>query len=511
MAPKKRVEVVVQSREDKGLEKESKRLRELAVERGLLGEKRDVPEESFVPHAGILRCDGKDICKKGHRKNKYLFSFPGLVAPVAGGKFGDLSQLDSRNPVLYVDFPQGRLKLFGTIVYPKNKYITLNFVRGAGSIQCEDLFESLVVFSEVWWIGTKVDNPDELRLDMPLDLQQEKHSVYDFAGGAGRPKIRLVGVDVPPSQLEPVQASQLESSKLSTPKAQLKMDQWLSQKKSVGRKTSEKTSESNAKAKIKIADEWESDEEDEGFVNLGDIQTPSRQSARTVGKKYSYVESSSEENGTDDSGGDNDLGAETREFEGKNTNNLFMSNYAEDGVLVPESQASKMDLTDPLNGYIPTDLPIAINGLDDKETTVTDHLAASQNSAPKSTAGAVSKQSSLSAFFIKSNEKKGVNVQPPVSVADTGTTRTYQRTKVTKTTLEVAVQEDASPTSKTEMKSVLPETPSESNGSKRKRKATSEGKQTPKGSNLLCSRISFVLACMFSQSRGHIWLGRLNG
>ena len=56
--------------------------------------------------AGILRCDGKDICKKGHRKNKYLFSFPGLVASVAGGKFGDLAQLDSRNPVLYVDFPQ---------------------------------------------------------------------------------------------------------------------------------------------------------------------------------------------------------------------------------------------------------------------------------------------------------------------------------------------------------------------------------------------------------------------
>lgn len=56
--------------------------------------------------AGIIRCDGKDICKKGHRKNKYLFSFPGLAAPVAGGKFGDLTQLDSRNPVLYVDFSQ---------------------------------------------------------------------------------------------------------------------------------------------------------------------------------------------------------------------------------------------------------------------------------------------------------------------------------------------------------------------------------------------------------------------
>lgn len=56
--------------------------------------------------SGIKRCDGKDICKKGHRKNKYLFSFPGLVAPVAGGKFGELAHLDSRNPILYVDFPQ---------------------------------------------------------------------------------------------------------------------------------------------------------------------------------------------------------------------------------------------------------------------------------------------------------------------------------------------------------------------------------------------------------------------
>jgi hypothetical protein len=29
-----------------------------------------------------------------------------------------------------------------------------------------------VVFSVAWWIGTKDDNPEELRLEMPLDLQQ---------------------------------------------------------------------------------------------------------------------------------------------------------------------------------------------------------------------------------------------------------------------------------------------------------------------------------------------------
>lgn len=110
--------------------------------------------------------------------------------------------------------------------------------------------------------------------------------MYDFAGGAGKPRNPKDDADVQLSQLESVKASQLESSKLSTPKAQLKMDQWLSHKKTSGNKSSE----SNAKAKHN-ANEWDSDEDDEGFVNLGDTQTPSRQSARqsarSAGKKYS--------------------------------------------------------------------------------------------------------------------------------------------------------------------------------------------------------------------------------
>lgn len=56
MAPRKKVEVVSQTKEDKGLEKESKRLRELALERGLLAEKRDVAEEPLRPHAGAVDC-----------------------------------------------------------------------------------------------------------------------------------------------------------------------------------------------------------------------------------------------------------------------------------------------------------------------------------------------------------------------------------------------------------------------------------------------------------------------
>lgn len=451
---KKKVEVS-QNKEDKTLEEESNRLRELACSFGLLSEEKAVPEKQLRPKLGIKKCDGKDICKKGHRKNKYLFSFPGLVAAVAGGKFGELAQLDSRNPILYVDFPKGRLKLFGTIVYPKNKYITMNFVRGAGNIQCEDLFESMVVFPEAWWIGTKEENPDELRLEMPDDLQQEKHAKYEFAGGAGDPND---GIDVILTPSEPVHAMQLEPNKLVTPKGQLKMDQWLLQKKHPERRSS--SPELNAKHKF--ASEWQLDEDDSGDNNLEDAPTSARHSARTVGKKYSYAESPSEEDGTNGSGGSDDLDAE---IVCKIINKLYGRKDAGDGLLVHESQASKKDVAD---------MAIIIDEDDDEETNIMDHLVASQTPARSttdcvlstpvqalanaSTGVSGSKQSSLATFFVKSSEKKDVNVEAGVSVVKID-------------------QLQKSSTSE-----LLPYTPSKSNGLKRKRRAPSEGKKTPNGS-----------------------------
>lgn len=39
---------------------------------------------------------------------------------------------------------QGRMKLLGTHVYPKNKYLTLQMSRSTKGVVCEDVFESLV-------------------------------------------------------------------------------------------------------------------------------------------------------------------------------------------------------------------------------------------------------------------------------------------------------------------------------------------------------------------------------
>lgn len=54
----------------------------------------------------VAKHHGRDILKKSQRKNKFLLSFPGLLAPVSGGKIGELKDLGTKNPLLYLDFPQ---------------------------------------------------------------------------------------------------------------------------------------------------------------------------------------------------------------------------------------------------------------------------------------------------------------------------------------------------------------------------------------------------------------------
>ncbi|KAG0516374.1 hypothetical protein BDA96_10G356500 [Sorghum bicolor] len=168
---------------------ERRRLRSLAFSNGLL-QRGDpaAPRAPLAPSPAVTRLQGRDVVRRGgQRKSRYLFSFPGLLAPAAsGGRVGELADLGTKNPVLYLEFPQGRMKLFGTHVYPKNKYLTLQMTRSAKGVVCEDVFESLIVFSEAWWVGTKEDNPEELKLEFPKEFQNDGTAAdCDFKGGAG--------------------------------------------------------------------------------------------------------------------------------------------------------------------------------------------------------------------------------------------------------------------------------------------------------------------------------------
>ncbi|KAM1186964.1 hypothetical protein ACFX13_016292 [Malus domestica] len=178
--------------DDEGAEAEAepevaqrKRLKALAFSNNQLSEIPAKPRAPLTPSNGVLKQHGKDIVKKSQRKNKFLFSFPGLLAPIGGGKIGDLKDLDTKNPVLYLQFPLGQMKLFGTLVFPKNRYLTMQFPKGGKSVMCEDYFDNMIVFSDAWWIGTKDEDPEEAQLDFPKELTEGQHSEFDFQGGAG--------------------------------------------------------------------------------------------------------------------------------------------------------------------------------------------------------------------------------------------------------------------------------------------------------------------------------------
>nr|XP_043617346.1 DNA-binding protein RHL1 [Erigeron canadensis] len=175
---------------------ERKRLKKLAITKGIISETpAKASSLALNPSKIVTKHHGKDILRKSTRKNRFLFSFPGLIGPVSGGKIGELQDLGSKNPILYIDYPQGRMKLFGTIVYPKNRYLTLQFSKGGKNVMCEDYFDTMIVFSDTWWIGSKEENPEETQLSFPENMTMVQQNDVDFKGGAGSTSERIQGVN----------------------------------------------------------------------------------------------------------------------------------------------------------------------------------------------------------------------------------------------------------------------------------------------------------------------------
>ncbi|KAJ6926197.1 hypothetical protein NC651_010589 [Populus alba x Populus x berolinensis] len=230
---------------------ERKRLKKLAITNNIVSDAQVKAPYSLNPSKIVAKHHGKDIIRKSQRKNRFLFSFPGLLAPInGGGKIGELKDLSSKNPVLYLDFPQGQMKLFGTILHPKNRYLTLQFSRSGKSVMCEDYFDHMIIFSEAWWIGTKEENPEELKLDFPNELFEGKGVECDFKGGAGAGSVNKQVVQ-----------------------------------KSGGTKYVKEES-----PETELDDDLSDDNND--FKDLKET-TPIRQSARTSGKKFKFTEVSS--------------------------------------------------------------------------------------------------------------------------------------------------------------------------------------------------------------------------
>ncbi|KAJ0230785.1 DNA-binding protein RHL1 [Hirschfeldia incana] len=293
--------------------KQRKRLKTLALDNKLLSESPSRCLSSLKPSKQVVKHHGCDIIRKSQRKNRFLFSFPGLLAPISGATIGDLDRLSTKNPVLYLNFPQGRMKLFGTILYPKNRYLTLQFSRGGKNVLCDDYFDNMIVFSESWWIGTKEENPEEARLDFPKELSQSQaeQTEFDFRGGAGAPAATAEAASVK-TVATPETGSQPTETETDSP--EVVMEEILS---SDGEFMDDK-------------------------IQVTPVQlTPVRQSQRNSGKKFNFAETSPENSSGQSEGNTSYEGDEMLESDSPT-------------IAREEPQA---DITTASTGKLPTELP----------------------------------------------------------------------------------------------------------------------------------------------------------
>lgn len=150
----------------------------------------DVGDKSVVPHA-LRKCDGADIIKKNTaRKKKYLFALPGGASFPVGCRVGTLSGLDTTTPYLDVDYPEGRLRLFGKLLFPRNAMLAL---KGSASrrkgVMCTDSFDTIVMFSQWAWLGDISCNPGEVAKPLPPSMKSA--NVGSVWRGSSGPRIQL--------------------------------------------------------------------------------------------------------------------------------------------------------------------------------------------------------------------------------------------------------------------------------------------------------------------------------
>ena len=117
----------------------------------------------------LRRYDGHDIVKHPERarRKKAVFILPAcLSANGVGGKLGTIANMNTGFPVLYIDYPIGRMKLQGRLVESNATYMPMRLKR-SGKIMVKNAVKTVIVFSKTSWIGTKAENPEEKPLPMP--------------------------------------------------------------------------------------------------------------------------------------------------------------------------------------------------------------------------------------------------------------------------------------------------------------------------------------------------------
>lgn len=92
---------------------------------------------------------------------------------------GTLDKMDTSNPVLYIEFPIGRIKCVGKMVHSSTKYLAMQFTKKGKQVVCQDIFQHIIVFDKVFFVGKPESNPKEDAMEMPDELYQVRLNNID--------------------------------------------------------------------------------------------------------------------------------------------------------------------------------------------------------------------------------------------------------------------------------------------------------------------------------------------
>lgn len=120
---------------------ERKRLKRVALAKDIIVSDSRAKVEAasrLRPSNVVIKHHGNDILKKSQRKNRFLFSFPGLLAPLPaqGGKIGELKDLATKNPILYLHFPKVFIyfDIHSPFPIPNSQFYFFNFLQSASQL-----------------------------------------------------------------------------------------------------------------------------------------------------------------------------------------------------------------------------------------------------------------------------------------------------------------------------------------------------------------------------------------
>ena len=124
------------------------------------------------PGKCLLKCCEQDLSRKGTKRSKsqIMVVFPSHLSIEKGfeGKLGHLEDLNTSEPKLVIEAPEGRLLFRGRLIHSSNALFTVDCMPNGSSSTISDLYQDILVFGEPSYEATRVSSSASSSSSSPM-------------------------------------------------------------------------------------------------------------------------------------------------------------------------------------------------------------------------------------------------------------------------------------------------------------------------------------------------------